>query len=111
MQNWDLWDQMSELARPTFSLFQSNLTPFFSPEAYLMKAFLGRFAYSSMKLTSDCINSSSMALLLKSAPSGYDMSPFIRRYAKYLSEKSTAYRFIFLNRALVLFLHLSLIHI
>ena len=24
--------------------------------------------------------------------SGYDMSPFIRRYAKYLSEKSTAYR-------------------
>ena len=24
--------------------------------------------------------------------SGYDMSPFIRRYAKYLSEKSGAYR-------------------
>ena len=24
--------------------------------------------------------------------SGYDMSPFIRRYAKYLGEKSTAYR-------------------
>ena len=23
---------------------------------------------------------------------GYDMSPFIRRYAKYLSEKSGAYR-------------------
>ena len=23
---------------------------------------------------------------------GYDMSPFIRRYAKYLGEKSTAYR-------------------
>ena len=58
-----------------------------------------------MKLTSDCINSSSLTLVLKSAPSGYDMSPFIRRYAKYLSEKSTAYRFIFLIRALALFLH------
>ena len=44
-----------------------------------------------------------MTLILKSTPSGYDMSPFIRRYAKYLSEKSTAYRFVFLIRALVLF--------
>ena len=31
--------------------------------------------------------------MLKCWISGYDMSPFIRRYAKYLSEKSTAYRF------------------
>ena len=42
-----------------------------------------------------------MTLMLKSTPSGYDMSPFIRRYAKYLSEKSTAYRFVFSIRALV----------
>merc|ERR1711962_1625257 len=28
----------------------------------------------------------------KTGVQGYDMSPFIRRYAKYLSEKSTAYR-------------------
>ena len=29
---------------------------------------------------------------VKTVFSGYDMSPFIRRYAKYLSEKSGAYR-------------------
>ena len=51
-----------------FFPFSMQFDPFFSPEAYLIKAFLNRFAYS-LKLTSDCINSSSMTLILKSAPS------------------------------------------
>ena len=87
-----------------FSPFSKQFDPLLFLRHTLLKTFLGRFAYSLMKLTSDCINSSSLTLVLKSAPSGYDMSPFIRRYAKYLSEKSTAYRFIFLIRALALFL-------
>ena len=86
------------------SPFSKQFDPLLFLRHTLLKTFLGRFAYSLMKLTSDCINSSSLTLVLKSAPSGYDMSPFIRRYAKYLSEKSTAYRFIFLIRALALFL-------
>ena len=49
--------------------FFKAIWPLISPKAYFNKTFLGRFAYSSMKLTSDCINSCSMTLILKSAPS------------------------------------------
>ena len=44
------------------------------------------------QFVSDTLDVESKVQMFIKIFSGYDMSPFIRRYAKYLSEKSGAYR-------------------